>query len=536
MRKLNLFKNFLLLLLVFVSVNSYPQNLEKSVGIMSYLLPPRSDAEIESFNDLIDKAINIGIKDLSADIWVWQMLKKEGSVFLDDNDQLKLDLAKIDNTQLDFYFKTAKMKDLKLDLIISYHKLGGNVGDEGSVDMPVWAIKLFSKYVLKEVCNGRDEIDKKICEKLPFKKQTGEKFMPAEWLFTEGVYLNNKHFETGESTKYNYHFISPWLSKYFLGFYSDVAKHFRDYININGSSMINKVVISVGSAGELKFQSYNETRIAGNNLNCHYPNFGEPQFYGEIPLLYFRAWLKNFYSNDHTALTRLWNDSSLSQKDFDSISFPPPELFTKDLAPETGPYLASLYTFLNDTLKNHLDLMLIIHQKYFPKTRLVIKYPGVFWGPKDNFFTLQGLTGQLNFRDYFTYLKTSEPINNAPNGTIKDYDFKKAYKNAIASYLEVLNEYSNVELSYTAAEKMDGDDDKPENIPQTFFDIILAEAIKSGVLLNIENALEWNLPNKDLMNNLKSNFQKDGVADATLLRIQSLNKQEALDNIKKLLN
>lgn len=539
----NLLKKSFIVLFLFVSVNFYAQeSLVKSVGIMSYLLPPNLEQELFEFDPLLAKAKDVGINTLSADIWVWHLLKEEGSVYLDERGDLRINEQLINNYLLDYYFHKAQKFELKLDIIISYHKLGGNVGDLGSVDMPVWAIKLFSKFALKEICNGKEEIDKKICSILPSKNN--EKYFPEEWLFPEGVYKNNNHFEQNRLTKHNYHYISPWLTKYFLGYYSEVAKYFSDYINKNGADLVNKVIISVGSSGELKFQSYNETRaykeanifrkftgIFKGDLNCHYPNFGEPQFYGEIPLIFYREWLKEFYKNDFINLRNLWEDTSSYKGSFDEIEFPKTDLFLSKDAPKITPELAGLYTFLNETLKEHLSDMLNIHFKYLKKTRLVIKFPGVFWGPKGEYFTLQGLTGHLDLKDYLNKIQKSYlPC------MIDNYDFKKSYRDSIKSYLAIIKQYSNVELSYTAAEKLDGDGGDENNIPQTFFNIILDEALDAGVLVNIENALEWNLPNKELMDNFKANFYKEGVQDATLLRIQALKDEKVIENINNLIN
>lgn len=239
--------------------------------------------------------------------------------------------------------------------------------------------------------------------------------------------------------------------------------------------------------------------------------------------MFYREWINKYFKN-----------KSFSSNKFNNIKFPKEEVFTSKNAPKLTPELAMLYTFLSDTLKNHLILMLQVHREIFPPTtRLVIKYPGVFWGPKGDYYTLQGLTGHLDLREYF------HPDFNNPVGYIANYKYKDAYRLAIRSYLDVIKKYPNVELSYTAAEKLDGDGGDPENIPQTFFDIILDEAVSAKVPLNIENALDWNLPNKDLMNNFKINFYKAGVADATLLRIQKLGDNDApavIKNIKNLLN
>lgn len=221
----NLFKTKFIIFLLLVSISSYAQ--EKSVGVMSYLQVPETEEDFSKFDTLLTKANELGIKNLSADVWVWDMLKNEKSLYIDNNGNLRINNKFVDNKILINYFQIAKHYGFKLDLIISYHKLGGNVGDLGSVDMPVWAIKLFAEFAVKMICNSPEKVDgvktieNKICDILPFHKATGEKFIPAEWLFPEGVYLNNKHFENkNETTKHNYHYISPWLTKYFLGFYS----------------------------------------------------------------------------------------------------------------------------------------------------------------------------------------------------------------------------------------------------------------------------------------------------------------------------
>lgn len=303
------------------------------------------------------------------------------------------------------YANVVREAGLKWVPIISTHQCGGNVGDDCNVPLPSW---LWNKADI---------------ELLTQKSETG--------------YINK---ET----------LSPWarevIETQYSELYSSFAQNFADYQDI-----IDKIYISAGAAGELRYSSY----VPSDNWS--YPSRGKFQAYSDAAKDDFQNEMYNKYG-DLQALNHAWGTQLSS---WEQISPPTDgDQFFANGAAYHSTYGEDFLTWYQSVLTDHLALIADIAHQHFDIYQVPIgaKIAGIHW-------------------------KMNDP--SMPHSA----EFTAGYY----SYDAILQQFkeSNLALTFTCLE-MDNNEAHMApaySEPKTLVKTISSLAKEKGIIINGENAL-----------------------------------------------
>jgi beta-amylase len=366
---------------------------------------------------------NAGVSAITTDIW-WGHFEAQGDNIFDW-------------AYYTTYAQVVAQSGLKWIPILSFHQCGGNVGDDCNIPLPSWIWSL-----------GRED---------------------------EMKFRNEKGFVNGE---YVSHFFEPIHTQYAEAM-SSFAENFAAF-----QSIIPKVYLSLGPAGELRYPSYY------GPAGWSYPDRGSFQAYGPSGRRDFRNFAYNRYKGDLNALNEAWRSQLTS---FAQVNFPTDgdRFFADGVKTVYGHDFLSWY---QGRLIQHLRIMTQLARTHIspsmPSLKLGAKIAGIHW------------------------------LYNSPNQP-HAAEFTAGYYN----YEDIIFEMKelDVELTFTCLE-MDNADKwiaPYYSAPRDLVTHVSTIAQRLGVPLNGENALAIsNNPSRyDNIGHVLRQFPYTGF---TLLRMQNI--------------
>ncbi|WXR62478.1 family 14 glycosylhydrolase [Peptostreptococcaceae bacterium AGR-M142] len=413
-------------------------------------MSPLKITDFDEFDYQLKIASELGVDAISVDVW-WGMVEQEDNNF--------------DWSYYDEVFELIKNNNLKILPIMSFHQCGGNVGDDVNIYIPKF---LFSKY-------------------------TNTKYKNIILKDTDLKYVS----ELGNvSNEYLSLFVDNLVKNEYLDFMNDFEQHFYDY-----KDDFQEINISCGSAGELRYPSYN-SHDSGNTFSG-YPNKGYLQCYSDIAKLDFRNDMLAKYQ-DLEGINNAW---SINLTDIDTIN--PPSNGQEFFYASNKPYLNSTYgqdfvDWYNDSLvehgKNMIDYALEAFDEDFRDIKLGIKIPGVHW--------------QIN---NFEYPRTAE-INAGLIGS--NFDSYNSY--GYEDILSMVSSYGDkVVLHFTCLE-MDNDNGESTSTPKDLVSWVGNSANEFGVEIKGENALNFGNEDSNYWTNIDDAIANNHYKGITILRINDV--------------
>lgn len=459
-------------------------------------LEMKTPEEWKQFKDQLKIAKQNGVKAISVDVW-WG--KVEG-----EKDQ------KFDWTYYDKVFETIKEHDLHIVPIMSFHKCGGNVGDNVNVPVPEWSWKDLSNK-LGKTCDSDSS------QKLPHNKKQELEY-------------------TNEQGKHSSDVIPVWYDDKVKDQYKDFMvafkKHFIDENDF--SSEIDEINISLGPSGELRYPSYGNDKVLGSNAS--YPNRGNFNCYDEGGINAFRQHIKTKYKT----VENLNNEWDTKLKSFDEVR-PPSESdekggkasnFVANHAYENTKYGKDFIGWYNNELVKHETLMLNMAHDVLEdcpsNIAIGIKIPGIHWNMGIDKIG-QGSNNVQNPR-----------ISEMTAGLIStDQDYNKEQTsygyNKILDALKKVKDshpFRDTSLHFTCLEMSDN---REGSLAKKLVQLVLRGAKDRDLTIKGENALADLLPYQGNWNQIKDAFSKhvngnngqsyDGI---TFLRVSDLAKNDVL--------
>ncbi|AOR23596.1 family 14 glycosylhydrolase [Clostridium taeniosporum] len=275
------------------------------------------------------------------------------------------------------YANVVRESGLKWVPIISTHQCGQNVNDTTSIPLPKW---LWSKDT------------------------------------TDNMQIKD---ELGHWDKET---LSPWWSgieKQYDELYASFASNFSNY-----SDIIDKIYLSGGPSGELRFPSYNLA------FKWDYPERGYLQCYSKSAISDFQNEIKNKYTTI-SAVNQAWNTNLTSFKEIT----PPTDgdnFFTNGYKLTYGKDFLNWY---QGVLEKHLDkIASIAHKNFDPvfNVRIGAKVSGVHWliNSPSMPHSAEYCAGYYNYDDLLDEFKKS---NIDLTFTCLEMNDKDAYKNPMYS-------------------------------------------------------------------------------------------------------
>lgn len=264
----------------------------------------------------------MGVDGVSTDVW-WGAVEPQENRF--------------QWAYYDKVFRLVREAGLKWVPILSFHQLGGNVGDSDNLPIPDY---IWTKYI------GQP-----------------------------GVTDENSLKSLSEQGNYNSEVVGPHATGIVISDYRRVMAAFQNRYG-SYANYIAEINISLGPAGELRYPSYN------SHDNAPYPSRGALQFYNPIWVQGFQESLRERYRSIET-LNRQWG---FSLESFEQAHPPadPNQFFAN--GEQFTPYGRSLFGYANSLLIEHSKLMLEeafaefdSPDSQFRGIDLGVKLPGMHW-------------------------------------------------------------------------------------------------------------------------------------------------------------
>lgn len=296
-------------------------------------LEVRNQAEMETFERLIDEAKRAGVNAVSVDVW-WGKVEKDG-------DQV------FDWSYYDTIFQKIRDRNLKIAPIISFHRCGGGPGDDCDIRVPGWLFSHFTTIGLS-------------ADDLKYESEQGRIHEDAivPWATATPAVLNQ-------------------FRQFMQAFAQQYAPHAGDFVELN---------ISLGPTGELRYPSYNS--YPGSD-EWRYPDRGFFQAYSVLAQDTFRNWALATFEG-LTGVSTRWGIPLSSP---DQIRVPGghlspssgkrAETFVQDKDYADTAYGRDFIDWYNESLVDHGRRLLLASDEVFDgafaSIPLGMKIPGVHW-------------------------------------------------------------------------------------------------------------------------------------------------------------
>ncbi|XP_074317633.1 beta-amylase 3, chloroplastic-like [Silene latifolia] len=176
---------------------------------------------------------NAGVEGVMVDVW-WGLVEKDGPLKYNWEGYAEL-------------VKMVQRHGLKLQVVMSFHQCGGNVGDSCSIPLPPW--------VLEEIIKNPD---------LVYTDKSGRR--------------NSEYISLGCDALPLLRGRTP------IQVYSDFMRSFRDRFREHMGRTIVEIQVGVGPCGELRYPSYPES-----NGTWRFPGIGEFQCYDKYMIASLQA-------------------------------------------------------------------------------------------------------------------------------------------------------------------------------------------------------------------------------------------------------
>ncbi|ANE45328.1 hypothetical protein SY83_02140 [Paenibacillus swuensis] len=244
----------LAILLMFTLIITVPQptasasmNAGYKTFVMAPLNLPTTTTDWNNFKNQLITLKNNGFAAVTTDVW-WGKFEPTNNGFVwNDTNANYLKLA-----------QTVQEAGMKWIPILSFHQCGGNVGDDCNIPLPSW------------VWSGGTADDRK------FKSEQGN---------------------------YSNEYLSIWYSGAYTQ-YEEAMQSFKDNFLTSYGSIIEKIYISMGPAGELRYPSYNS-----HDSGCGYPNRGCWQSFSTPAKNDFIASMQALTGSNLATLNTRWGSS-----------------------------------------------------------------------------------------------------------------------------------------------------------------------------------------------------------------------------------
>ncbi len=285
---------------------------ERRVRFVSVMAPLSNIHDWDTFATRLRTLKSNGVDGLTTDIW-WGNFERSG-----DN--------QFDWSYYKQYARVVEASGLKWIPILSFHQCGGNVGDDCNVPLPSWIWNLAP------------------ASEMQYKDERGV--------------VNNEY-------------VAP--------FYQDIYPQYAEAMNSFSanfqefSSLIKKVYISLGPAGELRYPSY------APSTGWNYPHRGYLNAYSDAAVRDFRQYLFTKYGSLN-AINEAWG---IFLNGYDEIT-PPNDGDNFFINGRGTPYGRDFLSWYQSVLERHLGRMLDLARHHLrpqlgAHIPFGVKLPGVHW-------------------------------------------------------------------------------------------------------------------------------------------------------------
>lgn len=438
---------------------------KKSFNVMAPL-----DLQSEQRWDEFDKALSVakemGIDGVSVDVW-WGKVEAKGDQVFDWSYYEKL-------VEL-----LAKHK-LEWIPIMSFHQCGGNVGDDCDIPIPTWIWTHF-----KDI------------------EQQGLKFKSEQGNFAS----ETLSFWNSEEVKA---IIYQQYTEFTQAFTQQFSHRYK---------MIQELNVSMGSAGELRYPSYNS-----HDNGTGYPTRGAIQGQNLLARKDFLSYLAKKYGNIDT-LNKHWNSS---YKGFQAVNTQLnfEEVFAQAKHYEDG--VAKDYlSWYHESLLNHGKSMLIAAHKGFThdlaNIPLAYKIPGIHW-------KISATGGYARSAEFAA-------------GLIPPIAFNESNAYGYEGILSIAKDFEQlyqrkVIVHFTALEMTDNENAPAYSKAKTLVSWIGKAAHRIDIIVKGENALAFGVHSKEGWQNINDAIGNHYYHGLTVLRIGDVIAKPsiAFDEYRTLIN
>ncbi|KAK7335554.1 hypothetical protein VNO80_27460 [Phaseolus coccineus] len=273
-----------------------------------------------------------GVDGVMVDVW-WGIVESKGP-------------RQYDWSAYRTLFQLVQKCKLKLQVIMSFHQCGGNVGDSVSISLPKWVLKV-----------GKTNPD---------------------IFYTNYKGIRNKEcLSLGVDNQPLFHGRSP------IELYTDYMRSFRDNMqDFLESQLIIDIEVGLGPAGELRYPSYSQ------NLGWVFPGIGEFQCYDK----YLKADFKEAAAKVGHPEWKLPDNAGISNDKPESTEFFKPG---GTYQTEKGNFFLTWYS---NKLLTHGDDILDEANNVFLgcKVKLAVKVAGIHWWYKTESHAAELTAGYYN--------------------------------------------------------------------------------------------------------------------------------------------
>ena len=437
------------------------------VNVMGDLLL-ETEKDFQHFSKQLQLMKSSGVKAISIDVW-WGLVEKEKDHY--------------DFRYYDRVFDQIKEAGLLIVPILSTHRLGGNVGDNKTIEIP--------QYLWEE-----SEKDRSGVSVLAYKS---EQLLSPEELKQRR--LPKDSFEHRSTTEV----ISPWgqkdVSQRIENFYRQFFIEYRYKLR----GFVDEVNISLGPAGELRHPSYNS-----HDKGSGYPHRGSLQIYSDRAIEGLRTFAKARFGS----IENFNKETGFDLKSFSEVNPPHPHQLANDHFYRIGEHLSTYgklvfdynqYVLLNAG-KINLNLAANAMREVAPEwvsdgVPLGAKIPGIHW---------RTATDRLAELPSGLISTSSKNLKNLTG---------EAYKPVIDMFLTTAKAHSDIPflVHFTALEFNDREE-LNSSLAKTLSLAFIDQAKKSGLQVAGENALGFKVHSEQAMRNLGEAVDA-GYSKLTLLRI-----------------
>lgn len=461
-------------------------NYETPVNVMAPLLVgdpydpngEKSKGEWTDFINQLNKAKKLGVNGVSTDVWWGVIEPKQGQFDWRYYDKLSSSIS------------TAGLKWIP---ILSFHQLGGNVGDTHTVPIPFWTWN-------------------KISSQIPGSNADVGKFR-------------------SENNNLSSEYIQFAADRYAIPLYKSVMSAFQTQY-ASKANQIAEINVSLGPAGEARYPSYNQ-----HDPGADYPSRGALQAYSELQKADFVNFvMKKYGSMD--GVEKAWGTKvGKIEPPVDASAFYRDQIHTKTQ------YGKDFFDWYSGSLVNHIKGVLGESFKVFSNpnapfknVEIGAKIPGVHWrvGTKH-------ADGRIELGDRLAELNAGL-IRTSTNDWASDA-LGRGYRPLLSGIREAATApgAGKFTLHFTCLEMLDGQGGpEAKALPNSLANWIGKEAKQQGLLLKGENALNFTLQDWGAWNSMRSHLQlndKPGLYHGlTILRITDVINTPAEAQLKALID
>lgn len=406
----------------------------------------------EAFRSDLKRMKILGAEAVSTDIWWGLVEPADGQFHWRYYDKV---VTEIENA------------GLKWVPILSFHRLGGNVGDVGEIAIPEW---IWSKYVGQPGVPDADA--------LKFRSEQGR-----------------------TSSEY----VSVWGTRWVIEDYRRFMREFQNHFR-SKSGLITEINIGLGPAGELRYPSYN-----GHDEGSGYGTRGSIQAYSSLAIDAFREFVRSKYGTIES-VNAAWG---FQLADFSQVMPPNHDHLNSNFFHTNQhftPYGKDFFDFYNQSLIDHGRQVLEAARGIFAAEDapfrgldLGSKIPGVHWG------MAHGRIAELSAGLIRTSLADWQSANDA-------FGYRDLFK-MLASVLPA-GHASRLVLHFTALELLDGHEGEViGSKARTLNGWIGQSAAQEGLIVKGENAVGELMDQPVRWDNVLESIDLHGFSGFTALRM-----------------